>query len=339
MKKQNMGELATGLVAHKLVFDCRATTPLQMPRYAGAAVRGALFGALRFQVCTLHGAGRAGGTEWLAGCPVCALFAPADPDADRGRDIARPISIEPPLGSGGLHPAGWTFSFSLTLFGQAVSLYPYIAAGTQVMGRIGLGRYRDAPGQFEVCECWSEEPLNGQRLRIMETQTTALQMPLLPIDDSSVAERVRYLRQDLAGERGIRRVAIQFLTPTRLISDGRLAAAPAFPVLIRRVLRRVSDLCQTTGVGVPKVDFTALVGMAERINLAASDLEWIDLTSASARTGVATPIGGLVGEAEYEGDLDQFIPWLLWAEVTHIGKDATKGNGLCKVIARKTQAE
>jgi hypothetical protein len=33
----------------------------------------------------------------------------------------------------------------------------------------------------------------------------------------------------------------------------------------------------------------------------------------------------LVGRITFEGELAPFLPWLMWGEVVHGGKDATKG--------------
>ena len=38
-------------------------------------------------------------------------------------------------------------------------------------------------------------------------------------------------------------------------------------------------------------------------------------------------LGGLVGTAAYEGDFAEFLPWLLWGQLVHVGKNATFGLG------------
>jgi hypothetical protein len=49
--------------------------------------------------------------------------------------------------------------------------------------------------------------------------------------------------------------------------------------------------------------------------------------SFSSRLGRHTPIGGLVGEITFCGELGPFLPYIVWGQFTHIGKDTTKGNG------------
>jgi hypothetical protein len=39
------------------------------------------------------------------------------------------------------------------------------------------------------------------------------------------------------------------------------------------------------------------------------------------------PMSGLVGSVVLAGELEPFLPWLVWASLTHVGKDAAMGNG------------
>jgi hypothetical protein len=67
--------------------------------------------------------------------------------------------------------------------------------------------------------------------------------------------------------------------------------------------------------------------------MAADRTHWVHLESYSTRQRRATPIGGLVGAAVYEGDLAPFRPWLVWGQFTHVGKNAVKGDGWMRVEA------
>ena len=165
----------------------------------------------------------------------------------------------------------------------------------------------------------------------MDARTTELATPALPIDDHVVRERAQALLWRCTESHELRQVEVSFLTPTRLISEGHLSAAPHFSVLMRRILRRISDLAQSTNAFVDTTAFEQLATRAENVRIVNSNTRWIDLNSLSKRKGAVTPIGGLVGETLYEGDLSPFLVWLLWSEMTHIGKDATKGNGLSMI--------
>jgi hypothetical protein len=154
-------------------------------------------------------------------------------------------------------------------------------------------------------------------------------MPDLPITHAAVSERAERLPRDA--------IALELLTPLRLVSDGKLVHALTFDVLMRRLLRRLDQLAlATTGRGLD-LPFAQLVEAAGAVRVASDKTRWLDANSHSSRTGRSTPIGGLVGQIVFVGDLSPFLLWLVWGEIAHVGKDATKGNGwyrLTRVSAR-----
>lgn len=322
-----MNQPAIHLTAHRLTFHCETITPLALPMFSGAAVRGALIEALRRQVCVLHGAGRPGGQEHVDQCPVCEFIAPVDQTAQRGQDLVRLFTIEPPLDAAGLHPAGWSFAFGLTLWGPAAALFPYLAIAAQTMGQIGFGKRFQAPGQFNVWECRAHNAIGDKSEQIMEAHSARIAMPPLPIDHGAVMSHAEAVMDASGGPANVRQITVRFLTPARLVSDGHLCNVPHFSIVLRRIFRRLADLSDVIGAPVPVSDFQALLTLAEDVRVAENRTSWIDLTSYSSRRKSSTPIGGLVGEVVYEGELAPFLPWLVWGEIAHVGKDTTKGNG------------
>ena len=51
----------------------------------------------------------------------------------------------------------------------------------------------------------------------------------------------------------------------------------------------------------------------------------------STRTGQAHPLGGFIGEAEYHGDLAEFMPWLEAARWTGVGRQTVWGKGAINI--------
>jgi hypothetical protein len=133
-------------------------------------------------------------------------------------------------------------------------------------------------------------------------------------------------------------LAIRFLTPTRLVDGGRLVRRPDFRILMQRLLERLSALTRQFCDTPLALDFGGLIHQAEAVQLVADNTRWVELESYSTRLGRATPLGGFIGEATFAGDLAPFLPWLLWGQFTHVGKDAVKGNGLYQVtwVERET---
>lgn len=329
--RNSVDQPAIHLTSHQLTFHCQTTTPLALPRFPGAAVRGALLEALRRQVCILHGAGRPGGQERADQCPVCEFITPLDQAAQRGQDLVRLFTIEPPLDMAGLHPADRLFSFGLTLWGPAAALFPYLAIAAQTMGQIGFGKRIQAPGQFNVWECRAHNAIGTESEQIMDARSARITMPPLPINHSAVMLHAESVMEACSGPSNMH-VTIRFLTPARLVTDGHLCDVPYFTIVLRRIFRRLTDLSDVIGARVPASDFQALLALAENVRVAENRTSWIDLTSYSSRSKRTTPIGGLVGEVVYEGDLAPFLPWLMWGEIAHVGKDTTKGNGWYRLL-------
>jgi hypothetical protein len=70
-----------------------------------------------------------------------------------------------------------------------------------------------------------------------------------------------------------------------------------------------------------------LLEKAELVQVAEDQTSWLDRSSYSRRRQASTPTGGLVGEIAFEGELEVFLPYLVWGQFTHVGKDVTRGNG------------
>ncbi len=132
----------------------------------------------------------------------------------------------------------------------------------------------------------------------------------------------------------ITQVRLELLTPMRLVVNGGLVKRPVFPALLRRLLRRASDLTRTATGVAPELDYRALLEQADQVVLAEDRTRWTDVPSYSRRQGRATPIGGLEGSAIFRGRLAPFLPWLCLGALTHVGKDATKGNGWYRLVWR-----
>jgi len=128
------------------------------------------------------------------------------------------------------------------------------------------------------------------------------------------------------------RVRIRFLTPTELKAAGRLAEQPGFPVLFGRLRDRISTLRALYGAGPLDLDFQATAARAAQVRTVACELAWVHLERKSGRTGQVHPLGGFTGEAEYAGDLAEFLPFLLAARWVGVGRHTVWGKGDIRVL-------
>jgi hypothetical protein len=335
---------------HHLRFEVETVTPLALPPPAGPKLRAALYQALGM-VCPLRGDANAP-PEHKAACPVCWLLATEKPGDRGGKDLPRPVTLEPPLDlkRGKMEP-GERFSFGLSLFAQAANLFPYLALGVPEMGRRGLGRrlpeLKGERGRFTLRRAEAVNPLTQERQLLLDAaQGPLFQTPSIPVTEAQVSEsasqRVSESANQRVSESANQRVSegagvgIEFLTPTRIVREGRLVHRPLFAPLFARLLGRLRALSThyADGTLVPDGARPGLMALAEQVRLVRGPGEWDDSRSYSHRLGRSTPMGGFVGKALYQAPPDVWrplLPYLLWGQSTHVGKSATKGNGWYRV--------
>jgi len=125
----------------------------------------------------------------------------------------------------------------------------------------------------------------------------------------------------------VARVRVRFVTPTELKADQRLIGRPEFPVLFGRLRDRISTLRALYGGGPLDIDFSAMGERAARVLLVRSQISWIEAERRSGSTGQTHPLGGFIGEAEYQGDLGEFVPYLRAGQWTGVGRQTVWGKG------------
>jgi hypothetical protein len=121
----------------------------------------------------------------------------------------------------------------------------------------------------------------------------------------------------------VERVCVRFATPTELKAAGGIAERPEFPVLFGRLRDRISTLR----------DFRAMGERAAGVRLQRADLKWERVERKSGRTGQVHSLGGFTGEAEYEGHLAEFLPWLRAARWVGVGRQTVWGKGEVRVVS------
>jgi hypothetical protein len=207
---------------------------------------------------------------------------------------------------------GEAFHFDLHLFDLSSSTLAYLVLAFAQLAREGLGPRR---GRVELT---SVAQLDERR------------EPALAVygGDSPDTTRPAPLEINLApeGER-VKRVHIRFHTPTELKGGYDIAVRPEFLTLAARIRDRLSVLCALYGRGPLDIDFRAFGERAGRVRMTRCDLRHAEIVRRSSRTRQTHPLGGFVGEAEYEGELTEFVPYLRVARWTGVGRQTVWGKG------------
>lgn len=363
------------LTAHHLRFFLEVESTIELNEHKGSALRGLLFHALRgpeknpaLGFCVQRHLRTCAECALAAACPVASLVSTLNPEAERGRDVPRPYAIKPPLDGKIRYEPGEQVGFGLTLFGEALNLFPYVVMALRQAGPGGWGKKLPRPekggqahrGRFVLQAAQALNLLTGEVQEVLQPGNPLVQRPDLPVTHSQVEEWSEQLLNQpttfganghgpvtgiLRGvEPGPVEIRVEFRTPLRIIEQDRLLKEPHFEPIFHRLVDRFMALSHEfcrAGLGPAseaenEVSLTKnrLLALSDRVELAANQTQWQEVWSYSARQERRMPIGGLVGWAGYRAAREvwaEVLPYLLWGSIIHVGKNAVKGDGVIVV--------
>ncbi|GIX21714.1 MAG: CRISPR-associated protein Cas6 [Gammaproteobacteria bacterium] len=295
-------------------FYARTLSPLRLPRYAGATLRGAFGHALRRRVCAL-GRELCHGCRLIMNCDYPLLFEPRlltkEPSADPLPADQPPFLIEPPPMPGRPLRLGERFSFDMVLIGEALDKLDTIIAAWRTALSSALGA--DA-GQAEL-EQVAFVPADGIAVTVagrdprIHPHDATLTIPSFPED---------------------RDVTLSLLTPLRIRHQGRIIGVQGFQPglfwrhLIRRVTMQVNRQHPETWT---LDDIHALNALADRVKTGRIALMWEDPWRHSTRQGRRIPLGGVVGRLSFSAVPRALLPILYLGQWLHVGKETAFGLG------------
>jgi hypothetical protein len=211
---------------------------------------------------------------------------------------------------------GETFYFDFHLFEMDRPAIHHLVSAFERLAREGFGPGR---GRAEMRDVFILG--EGSQARISDGASMLATDPL-PFELSLNPLRER-----------MDRVCVRFVTPTELKSGQQLADRPEFDVLAGRIRDRLSTLRELYDSGPLQIDFRAFGERARQVRMTRCEITSVEVTRRSSRTGQTHGIGGFVGQAEYTGDLREFIPYLRAAQWTGVGRQTVWGKGQIEVAA------
>ncbi|HVP48993.1 MAG TPA: CRISPR system precrRNA processing endoribonuclease RAMP protein Cas6 [Bryobacteraceae bacterium] len=291
----------------RLRFHFEAVDPALFPAGTAAnTLRGALGSILRSIACAPPCDGIHHDTE----CAYARIFEPRGgrngPSGFSQRP--RPFVLRAHHLDGRSFDTGECFHFDIHWFDLTAPLLPHvIQAFTRLADEgLGAGRQRTRLKQVEQLALGDEEGRDaGMSVPKLEPCSVALEPDRMPV----TVARVR------------------FVTPTELKCRETVAARPDFPVLFARIRDRISSLRAFYGPGPLEIDFRAMAERASCIQMTRCELREERAERRSSRTGQVHSLGGFTGEAEYHGDLAEFLPYLRAARWTGVGRQTVWGKG------------
>jgi hypothetical protein len=296
---------------------------LYFPVYkSGNIVRGAFGDIFRKLVCipSCHDAKTC---DIRADCPYARVF---EPQAARGEgpsglaDWPRPFVFRAAHLDRRTIPQGEAFHFDVHIFDVRDPALPYFVLAFAQLAREGLGPGRGhadltSVDQLDLKEARVAQVFDGEQFLMRELAAPNV------VDLSGTQER--------GG-----RARVRFVTPTELKAGHQVADRPEFGILFGRLRDRISTLRALYGAGPLEIDFHSMGDRAAAVRMIRCDLQRTEVDRLSSRTGQRHPLGWFVGEAEYEGELGEFLPYLRAGKWTGVGRQTVWGKGELEIEAR-----
>lgn len=306
-------------------FDLEAVDELRMPAYQGSTFRGGFGHAFKKMVCFQPAWGACTPCARGNDCPYGYIFETRLDERGGApfnlHEVTPPFVIEAPSEARRIYQPGERLGFDLLLVGRGISYLPYFLMAFQELGRAGVGK---PAGRYVLQRISAVHPWQPESELLYDGVEVRVGGRDLSTSWADVAAWAEGLPCD--------RLMLRFLTPTRIKYQDSYITQPAFHVLVRSLLRRISALayvhCETTWDGDPR----ALIAMAEQVETVRTNLRWVDWDRFSGRQQQRMPLGGFAGEVTYQGNLGPFRTLLALGALVHVGKATVFGHGRYQLV-------
>ncbi|HHW10641.1 MAG TPA: CRISPR system precrRNA processing endoribonuclease RAMP protein Cas6 [Firmicutes bacterium] len=320
MEKLQTNELAglfygeQQLIVYPIHVCMQMDGPLQPTRFWGSTLRGAFGAAFRSVTCVTK-ASTCEGCESRHHCPYAKAF---DADAaslgagrERGQGVPKPLLIRAEESRAG------EVRFTVILIGQAVCYLPYLIHAVKIMGCRGLGPER-VSGRLH--KMWMINPVTWEETVVLAADSDQVVSAISGVTLRDIRKWVDGIYPTM--------LRIRFTSPWRIKRDGRLVSIWQFVDMAGAIRRRWAELNRLYGSPSPEAIIApAAFDEAAAIQVQAIEERWKDQPRYSRRQGRRMVLGGIEGTYELRGNLQPYLPGLLFGSLVHIGKNVTFGMG------------
>jgi hypothetical protein len=306
---------------YPLRFSFVARNPLWFPPGKSANILRGAFGIIfRHMACT-SSCVDARNCDLRASCPYALMFEPTAQDAQPSglADSPRPFVFRALHLDGTTVRIGECFSFDVNLFEMHNPAIAYLVLAFAQLAREGIGPTRGRASLTSVSLLDENDQISSE----IFDGNAFLREPINPLRISLQPGSERF-----------ERIEVRFVTPTELKSAHQISERPDFKILASRIRDRLSTLRSLYDEGPLDLDFRAFGDRAAGVRLMRCELQQVDFMRQSTRTNQVHSIGGFVGQADYAGELTEFIPYLRAAKWTGVGRQTVWGKGQIEVVAQ-----
>ncbi|MBN2414928.1 CRISPR system precrRNA processing endoribonuclease RAMP protein Cas6 [bacterium] len=299
----------------KLQFHLTASDNAMLPACKGSMLRGVLGHALKLTVCSM-GSGQM--------CECCVLkrqcvythffetyIEKEPPPLFKGlKATPRPFIISSDLRQT-RYEKGDSFRFEMTVIGNAVEKIPFVVIAFERAAALGFTKRK--------------HPFTVNRVDVLNGSWQ-------PFFENREFQETLVVQKTGTDRAAPSHLTLRFLSPTKLIINGKPVSEFTFRQLVFKMLRRTLEMAH---FHVHDADsdyhFKHYLDEANAVQLTPGKIYWKDWQRKSNRQDRRISMGGFMGDVTLEGDLEPFYPILKAAEVLHVGKGTVFGNGKVKI--------
>jgi len=306
----------------KMSLTLRATTEMMLPPFKGSTFRGAFGNEFKNVVC-LNPEKNCDACVLAETCAYRYIFETPNflkLDWFSSPFLPHPFVLEPPLTEKLTYKKGDFLEFELILIGQGIDYLPYFIFVFDRIGKNwGLGfRRRGGYGRYELVRV--TDALNAHETIYDNVHKNLLRRPVILNGNDRVTQ---------ANRKPNRGIELTFITPTRLINNGRyvwLHEKRAFPVnaFLKNLYRRFYLLI--AGHCGDREGFEELEHIS-KIEAIPISLSWHDWQRYSSRQNQHQVYGGFVGKLRLTGEISSWLELIHLGEIVHVGSGTSFGLG------------
>ena len=213
--------------------------------------------------------------------------------------------------------AGETLIVGITLFGSAINTMMSLLLSLEETFQRGIGR-KSPEGDRGTALIRSISSSGGEYF----SWSDFMNFEQIPVKITRWAESGRFLSGS---------VALNFTSPTRIASGGRVTGSPSFRDIVSTILRRITNIAYFYCGMELEADFKGLLSLAESVEYESNFLR-VGQSRYSAHQKRRMTLDGIVGEMRVWDCPEELMPWLELGGRLGIGKNTSMGMGRYVVI-------
>ncbi|GEM_PF-1862471 len=300
-----------------LDFNLKFKGPAKFPPYKGTTIRGALGMGFKNTVCLYK-------KRSCAECPFkekCSFAYNFETPVTKNAPVLKkyqnaphPFIIIPDSEKKQEFYAGDNFAFTIRLFEKGILFYAYYIEAFRHIEKNGIG-IKENRGKFVL------------------TEVNLCNKPIFRNGDFLIENFSECVFKPKLLRRPIKNLTLEFITPAKIIENGKVTLKPTFRTIIKSLLWRYSLIKFWHSDHEPFSSFyKELIHKSEQVTISNLSIEPVRIKRFSTRKKVYMELLGFMGVITFAGELSEFIPLLQIGEIINIGHNTSFGFGRFKII-------